>query len=388
MKLAIEIVGRVGTEVRRMRKLLGLVALLAVSPCSIAASVQDGPYLTRTVDNAWTARWVSGDDASPEVREERVPASGEVTVAAVGALPAFKVKLRPAAKNAPSEVKLSATAPLFVMADTHGELQIAVELLTRQKIIDSKLKWAFGKGHLAVLGDVFDRGPNHTEILWLLYKLEDEAKRAGGAVHVMLGNHESMALGGDERYLNPKYLEVRDALQAPNYAALWGAETLLGQWLRTKSAVMKIGDYLCLHGGLSREVVERSLSLAAMDDSVRSSLGDRQPDGFVMSPNGPLWYRGYFPEAARGSGSALATTEDVEKILAFYKARAIFVGHTIVPTVTSLYDGRVIAVQVYPHKEHPSSGSTNEVAVMEALRVDGGKFFRARIDGTLEPLAR
>jgi len=287
VKLAIEIVGRVGTEVRRMRKLLGLVALLAVSPCSIAASVQDGPYLTRTVDNAWTARWVSGDDASPEVREERVPASGEVTVAAVGALPAFKVKLRPAAKNAPSEVKLSATAPLFVMADTHGELQIAVELLTRQKIIDSKLKWAFGKGHLAVLGDVFDRGPNHTEILWLLYKLEDEAKRAGGAVHVMLGNHESMALGGDERYLNPKYLEVRDALQAPNYAALWGAETLLGQWLRTKSAVMKIGDYLCLHGGLSREVVERSLSLAAMDDSVRSSLGDRQPDGFVMSPNGP-----------------------------------------------------------------------------------------------------
>ena len=371
-----------------MKRALALLPLFAVTQV-VAAQLQDGPYVMRSPNGAWVARWVEGDDRAPQVRDAPVAAGGVVTVPAVGPVPAFNVKLRSlAAMPAADEVKLPSGVPLFVMADTHGEYAIAVELLKNQKVIDANLKWTFGKGRLAVLGDIFDRGPNHTEIFWLLYSLEAQAKAAGGAVYVMLGNHESMALGGDERYLNPKYLEVRDALQAPNYAALWGAETLLGQWLRTKSAVMKIGDYLCLHGGLSREVVERSLSLAAMDDSVRSSLGDRQPDGFVMSPNGPLWYRGYFPEAARGSGSALATTEDVEKILAFYKARAIFVGHTIVPTVTSLYDGRVIAVQVYPHKEHPSSGSINEVAVMEALRVDGGKFFRARIDGTLEPLAR
>jgi len=371
-----------------MKRVLAFVSLL-ISPCLHAAALQDGPYLTRSsTGNAWTAKWITGDDSAPEVREERVGTGGEITVAAVGTLPAFKVKLRSAATEAPSEVKLAPSTPLFVMADTHGEFQIAVELLTRQKIIDSTLKWAFGKGHLVVLGDIFDRGPNQTEILWLLYELEAEARRAGGAVHVLLGNHESMALGGDERYLNPKYLKVREALHAPSYAALWGADTLLGQWLRTKSAVMKIGDYLCLHGGLSREVVDRKLTLAEMDASVRSSIGERRPDGFVMSPNGPLWYRGYFPEVARESGSTLATSDDVETVLAFYGAKAIFVGHTIVPTVTSLYDGRVIAVQVYPHREHPRGDSINEVPVMEALRVDGGKFFRARIDGSVELLAR
>ena len=362
-----------------MRALLVGLLLALASPL-FAGPLQDGPYVSRSADGAWTARWISGDDSSPAVRDQSVKAGSEITVAAVGELPAFKVKLRAPATNAPSEVKLASTTSLFVMADTHGEFQIAVQLLKSQKIIDSKLKWSFGKGHLAVLGDIFDRGPNQTEILWLLYQLEGEAARAGGAVHVMLGNHESMALGGDERYLNPKYLKVREALHAPSYAALWGADTMLGQWLRTKSAVMKIGGYLCLHGGLSREVIDRKLTLAEMDESVRGSLGDRQPDGFVMGPNGPLWYRGYFPQAARESGLPVATDEDVNRVLRHFDARAIFVGHTMVPTVTPLYDGRVIAVQVYPRRDDAG------IAHMEALLVKKGVFYRARIDGGVDEL--
>jgi hypothetical protein len=360
-------------------------ALLLISTAvqAAAAPIQDGPYVVKSADGAWTARWIEGDDGAPRVRDERVKVGQSVTVPAVGALPAFSVKLRPAATVVADEVKLLASAPLFVMADTHGEFQIAVELLTSQKVIDSKLKWSFGKGHLAVLGDIFDRGPNQTEILWLLYKLEDEARRAGGAVHVMLGNHESMVLGGDERYLNPKYLKVRDALNAQSHTTLWNENTVLGQWLRTKAAVMKIGDYVCLHGGISREVVDRKLTLADMNASVRGALGERNPDGFVMSPNGPLWYRGYFPEATRQSGSAVASSEDIDSILSFYKAKAVFVGHTIVPTVTPLFEGRVIGVQVYPRRNEQTGRFE-----MEALLVKRGEFYRARIDGELELLAR
>jgi hypothetical protein len=237
------------------------------------------------------------------------------------------------------------------MADTNGEFEIAVELLQRHGVVDSQLRWSFGKGHLAVLGDVFDRGPHHTEILWLLYKLEAEAARAGGGLHFVLGNHESMALSGDQRYLNPKYLAVRDALGISNYAALWGEETLLGQWLRTRAAVMKIGDYLVVHGGISRETVDRKLTLAQMNDEVRSALGNPRRESHVLSIAGPQWYRGYFPEAARQGGFTPATLEDVDVALAFYKVKAIFVGHTIVPTVTPLYGGRVVAVQVYPHRD-------------------------------------
>jgi hypothetical protein len=357
--------------------------LLCAAASLQAAPLQDGPYVIQGANGKWTARWVEGEDSSPKVREQPVATGQAITVPAVGALPAFEVNLRaPPTKPVVDEVKLSPNTPLFVMADTHGEFEIAVELLTRHEVIDSKLAWSFGKGHLAVLGDVFDRGAHQTEILWLLYKLEAEAKRVGGAVHVMIGNHESMAVGGDERYLHPKYLKVREVLGAPGFAALWNESSLLGQWLRTKAAVMKIGDYLCLHGGISREVVDRKLSLADMNTSVRSSLGDRQPDGFVLSPNGPLWYRGYFPEAARQAGSSVASSDDVAAILNFYGVKAVLVGHTIVPTVTPLYEGRVIAVQVYPRRDEKTGSSA-----MEALLVKQGAFYRARIDGRLEPLS-
>lgn len=364
-----------------MKRALALLPLLAVTQV-VAAQLQDGPYVTRSPNGAWVARWVEGDDSAPQIRETPVAAGSAITVSAVGPVPAFNVKLRAlAAMPAADEVKLPPDAPLFVMADTHGEYAIAVELLKKQKVIDSKLKWSFGKGRLAVLGDVFDRGPNQTEILWLLYSLEAQSKAAGGAVYVMLGNHESMALGGDERYLNPKYRKVRETLEAPSYASLFGPDSLLGQWLRTKSAVMKIGDYLCLHGGVSVEVVERGLTLAQLNGSVRSSLGDARPDGFVMGPGGPLWYRGYFPDIARQSGSAVASPNDIDRILGFYGAKAIFVGHTIVPTVTPLYGGRVVAVQVYPHRDEATAKPE-----MQGLLVKQGAFYRARIDGTVEPL--
>ena len=105
-----------------------------------------------------------------------------------------------------------------------------------------------------MLGDVFDRGPRQTELLWLIYKLEQEAQSAGGGVHLLLGNHETLALLGARQYLHPKYLAAARALGVPSYAALWDGEHIVRQWLRTKPTVQKIGGYLCLHGGLSPEI--------------------------------------------------------------------------------------------------------------------------------------
>jgi hypothetical protein len=52
----------------------------------------------------------------------------------------------------------------------------------------------------------------------------------------------------------------------------------------------------------------------------------------------------------------------------------------MVPTVTPLYDGRVIAVQVYPRRDDAGN------AHMEALLVKKDVFYRARIDGGIEEL--
>lgn len=375
------------TRTRKNVSSLLLAVLLALGAgFSQAESLRDGPYVVRSADGGWMSRWIEDEAESPRVREQAVKVGDAVSIAAVGTMPAFEVKLRADSKPARDEIKVSPRTPLFVMADTHGEFEIATQLLQRQRVIDEQLRWSFGKGHLAILGDVFDRGPNQTELLWLIYKLEAEAQRAGGGVHLAIGNHEAMVLSGDLRYLNPKYQRVAATLQAPSYAALWNEQTLLGGWLRSKAAVFRLGDYLCLHGGISREVADSGLTLAEINNAVRAALTlqSTQADGqtsLIMGREGPLWYRGYFETQAREGGFKVAGAADIDVILERFKVRRILVGHTMVPAVTPLYDGRVIAVQVYPHRDEET-----HAPIMEALAIERGKMFRARADGSRELL--
>lgn len=53
------------------------------------------------------------------------------------------------------------------------------------------------------MGDIFDRGPHEVELLYLLERLQYEAARAGGAIHLLAGNHEAMGLMCDNRYVDP-----------------------------------------------------------------------------------------------------------------------------------------------------------------------------------------
>ena len=99
--------------------------------------------------------------------------------------------------------------------------------------IDKNLDWAFGKGHLVILGDVFDRGAEVTELLWLIRKLEQQALEAGGMVHFVLGNHEFMTMQNDLRYINKKYRRTEQLLNT-SYPDLYGINTVMGRWLRSK----------------------------------------------------------------------------------------------------------------------------------------------------------
>ncbi len=365
---------------------LALLLFAALTSAQSPPEAQsDGPYVVRNASGAWEA-WsiaVTADGARKSARLVRPNTT--ITVAAVGDLPAFDVTLRAAASVSPDTVTLPAKAKLFVVADMHGEYEILARALVAHRIVNAQLAWSFGRGHLVVLGDVLDRGPNHTEILWLLYELEAQARQAGGGVHLVLGNHETMVMRGDLRYLHPKYSRSAIVLGVDSYARLFDARSVLGQWLRSRPAVLRIGRRLYLHGGLSRALVERGYGLAAVNAGVRAALADAPPAGvsareraeFLMGPLGPLWYRGYFPEQA---DFPTASAADIDAVLKHFDADTILVGHTIVPTITPLYGGKVIAVQVYPKREDATH------AHFEALLIDGAKFQRATFDGTLQPL--
>src|ERR1700741_1845384 len=238
-----------------------LLAAWLVTGVALAASVDAGPYVLRGADGGGEA-WAVEAPADGERKRVLPLAAKTLAVPAVGDMPAFNVKLRAPAAIARDALEIAPKAPLFVVADTHGEFEILARMLLAHGVVDERLRWKFGRGHLVVLGDVFDRGPNHTEILWLLYQLESDAQKAGGGAHLVLGNHETMVVRGDLRYLHPKYRSTAGLLGLGSYAELFGARSVLGQWLRTRPAVFRINRYLFAHGGISRALVDRGLTLA------------------------------------------------------------------------------------------------------------------------------
>jgi len=363
-----------------------LTLLLAWVVCvSAVAAETDGPYVMRDAAGKLEAWSVELTAEGARKRVTPLATGASITIDAVGQAPAFAVKLRPAEPLAPEAVTTRGGVPLFVVADTHGEHEILVQMLTAHRVVDRALQWSFGKGRLVILGDVFDRGAHQTEILWLLYALEAQARKAGGGVHLLLGNHEAMVMRGDLRYLNRKYQQTAETLGVANYSTLFSAQSVLGQWLRSKPAVLKLNDYLCLHGGISPELVGRKIALADVNSVVRTLLGESVFDTdaerdralFLMGSNGPLWYRGYFPN---DGAPAAASPQDIDRIREFFGVQTILVGHTTVPTITPLYGGKVIAVQVYPRRD--DAGNTE----FESLLIRDKTLLRALPTGKSEPL--
>jgi calcineurin-like phosphoesterase family protein len=366
-------------------RVLAFCMALAVLRIAAAADA-DGPYVVQNAAGrleAWSVA-ITAQGARKQVLP--VAVGDRLTVPAVGRLPPFSVRLRASAPDAPDEARVDPRQPTFVVADTHGEYEILADMLMKHSVVDSALRWSFGRGRLVFLGDALDRGAQQLEILWLIYELEAQARKAGGAVYFVLGNHETMIMTGDLRYMNAKYRETAEVLGVTMYTELFGGRSVLGQWLRSKPTMLKLGDLLCLHGGVSPVLVEQNYTLAEINRRVRAVLNDDPPAAppgngertmFLFSGDGPLWYRGYFPAESAGP---VATDAEVEQIRAHFGVERLLVGHTRMPTITPLYGGRVIAVQVYPR--HDSFGND----VFESLLIRDGVLLRARPDGRTEQL--
>lgn len=317
----------------------------------------DGPYVVYKNNDALILTAEESDSAMVlnmiTVKSEDLK---EVTVYKSGFLPrTFKVKLRKNFIKAPT--RYPEPDKMFVLSDIEGNFNTFTNLLQQHNVLDSGLNWNFGSGHLVIIGDVFDRGNHVTELLWLLYKLEGLAEEQGGMVHMILGNHETMNLKGDLRYINDKYDKLRELSKQKynlSYGDLFGKDSELGRWLLSKNVIEVIGNKLFTHGGISSEFLKGNLSLEETTQIVLTAT-TKQKDNYneieklVMGSTGPMWYRGHFREV---KGIIPYSEQILEESLKRYNIDYIFVGHNIVPKPESRYNGRIIFVDVKPPADH------------------------------------
>ena len=260
---------------------------------------------------------------------------------------------------------------IAVISDIHGSFNKYLDLLRAQGIVDNTNRWKFGKGHLVILGDCFDRGDKVTELLWHIFSLEKQADKAGGRVHMMLGNHEIMVFGEDLRYMNDKYRKVEYLTGIP-YPDLYSNESLLGRWLRNKPVIITLNNIVFVHGGISTEMIRENLGINDINrlfyqlhvmNAVESD-NDIVKLSFLTGDHGPVWYRGYFYDPD-------FTEAKADSVLNYFGKDHIIVGHTHSEGFQSLFDNKILGIDA-------GIGSDLEGAL---LIVKDGVFYYGTPDG-------
>lgn len=280
-----------------------------------------------------------------------------------------------------SDAVFSQVGKVVALGDLHGDYEQYETLLIENRLINDELKWIAGDTHFVQLGDVTDRGPDSLKIIRHLMKLEKQARKAGGRVHVLIGNHEAMNVQADLRYVHPGEFSVLTNRKSPTLQAryidavlramiagkpelkdqeaetrsrllqrfplgyvehrlLWEPGREMANWYVKHNAVIKINDSLYIHGGLDPHVEEYP-SLAEVNRQVQNELKPDAALDATISDRGPLWYRGL--------ADAPAETElaPLSRMLDHYDVNRIVIGHT--PTkglVMPRFDGKVIMADV------------------------------------------
>lgn len=358
-------IGNNGTQPERLIEMVG----------TLRDQLFDGPYIFRKEDSIHVYN-ICGRLVSSTVMHANSNTSLGVLRNAGNA--GFDVRLKPVLKNEPAV--FPKPRKVFCLSDIEGNYPVLRSLLISNGIMNKDARWTFGEGHLVFNGDMFDRGNQVTECLWLIYSLEEEAKRAGGYVHFIIGNHEIMNLSNNLRYVREKYIQNARILGI-EYKEMFSEHTELGNWLRTKNIMEKIGDVLYVHGGISPELARSSLSIQDINNLARKHYAgglDSSNQSLMMLfgyNTSPFWFRDYY-EDDTSRVRYIPDGKQIDTILNRFAATHIVTGHTIVGDTVSLwYQNRIINVDT----KHSNGKS-------EALLIDQDKYYRASINGSRELL--
>lgn len=259
---------------------------------------------------------------------------------------------------------------IVAVGDVHGDVAATRRVLRLAGLIDAADHWSGGTTVFVQTGDQLDRGDDEQEILDLLTRLESEAQAAGGAVHILNGNHELMNAAGDFRYVTPggmtdfadapgvdvtdaRVREFPEALRSRAAAFLPGGA--YAKVLATRNTAVVVGDSVFVHGGVLPKYAPK---LQSLNEAGRRWLSEGgAPPAELMAPDGLVWLRDYSVPEPTAKACA-----DLEAALAELKVTRMVVGHTVQARgVTSACEGKVWRIDVGIAKHYGGKPAALEI---------------------------
>jgi len=247
-------------------------------------------------------------------------------------------------------------APLFVVSDIHGHRDDLVDGLVECGLATPDGGWSGSDAQLWVLGDLLDRGPDGIGVIDLAMSLQSQAP---DQVHVLLGNHEALALGTkrfpDSRFagswlINGGLARDQEALTDRHVA-----------WLAGLPSIARVGDFLFLHSD-SSAYLDYGESVEEINATVTGVLaGDDVEDHWELWAG--LTSRYHF---ARRDGTQLAAA-----MLDTLGGTTIVHGHSVIGSLTGRPSAAVSDPVLY---------ADGQVLAIDGGRYDGGPLLVVRLE--------
>lgn len=242
-------------------------------------------------------------------------------------------------------LRLDHAERIIAIGDLHGDIEATRRALRLAGAIDENDRWIGGELVVVQTGDQLDRGDNEQAILDLFTRLAEEAAQAGGALHVLNGNHELMNAKLDLRYVTEGGFEdFQDAVTVTEVDSLLAQYTEeerarvaalrpggpYARVLARRNTVLIIGDNVFVHGGVLPEHIDYGLE--RLNAETRAWLRGEAPiPDWFLKENSPVWDRHYSDEVDADD------CELLDGVLERLSAKRMIVGHTVHDGETVFY---------------------------------------------------
>lgn len=309
-----------------------------------------------------------------------------------------------------TQISMASPSRVVALGDLHGDLEAFLAILQQNRLIDNSGHWTGGSTQLVVVGDYHDRGPDTRYIMDYFMELESEITSAGGEFKVIMGNHEMLVMSADLRYVTDEELESFEGFPVPKldksateiferniyyakntagqgfaptfklpsgkvirkplpeksrdevegFVAAHFRDSVYANWVVKGEAMIKVGDTLFVHGGLTEwasqisfRVVNQMIQTWAKFFLGLGPMPNEKTTGWVMGEVGPLWDR----TLAEGDSDSI----EVAGRLKFQDVKRLVLGHTPQEQVVSLYNGQVFVIDTGNSKYYKGRLSSIEM---------------------------
>ncbi len=264
----------------------------------------------------------------------------------------------------PEDPIINNYSTIVAVGDIHGDFKALLHILRKAKLINKYGEWTGGKTILVQVGDlldgggrnikVTDRSKNDSEwrILLFLQDLRKKAKKKGGKVMILLGNHELMNFQQNFNYTaagNNKYFKF-EGNSRHNLLARGGKIAKMIACMT--NGIIQIGEWVFCHAGVLPQTAEKIPSIKKLNQQIREWIINPKAtmkatfNDVVLGPDSIFWTR-FFGQDNMSSTDCKALQKSL-RILTNHDGTqgGFIVGHTVKDNISSNCNGQLWQVDV------------------------------------------